>query len=85
MGSSHMCHWRTLWPLLWASKVAQSLLASARAAGDPGSIPGQEDPLEEEMATLSSIPGLENPIYRGAWGATVHRVAKSQIQLGTYA
>ena len=39
-GSSHMCHWRTLWPLLWASRVAQSLLASARAAGDPGSIPG---------------------------------------------
>ena len=24
-------------------------------AGDPGSIPGQEDPLEEEMETHSSI------------------------------
>ena len=28
---------------------------SAFNAGDPGSIPGQEDPLEKEMATHSSI------------------------------
>ena len=28
---------------------------SAYNAGDPGSIPGLEDPLEEEMATHSSI------------------------------
>ena len=40
---------------------------------------GQEDPLEEEMATHSSIPDLENPMDRGAWWATVHRVAKSEI------
>ena len=35
-------------------------------AGDPGSIPGQEDPLEKEMATHSSIlawriPWTEKP------------------------
>ena len=29
---------------------------SAHNAGDLGSIPGQEDPLEKEMATYSSIP-----------------------------
>ena len=29
--------------------------ASACNAGDPGSIPGWEDPLEKEMATHSSI------------------------------
>ena len=29
--------------------------ASARNAGDPGSIPGSEDRLEKEMATHSSI------------------------------
>ena len=29
--------------------------------GDPGSIPGWEDPLEEEMATLSSILAWEVP------------------------
>ena len=37
----------------------------------------QEDPLEEGMATHSSILCLESPIDRGAWWATVHRVAKS--------
>ena len=32
---------------------------------------GQEDSLEEEMATHSSILCLENPVDRGAWRATV--------------
>ena len=35
---------------------------------------GQEDPLEKEMATHSHIMG--NPMDRGAWQATVHRVTK---------
>ena len=65
----------------------------------------QEDPLEKEIATRSSIlagktpwteetvglhPGggndkpfqyscLENPMGRGAWRATVHRVGNNQI------
>ena len=34
-----------------------------------------EDPLEEETATDSS-DCLENPMDRGAWRATVHRVAE---------
>ena len=38
---------------------------------------GWEDPLEEEMATHSSILAGNNPINRGAWWATVHGVAKS--------
>ena len=42
---------------------------------------GQEDPLEEEMATHSSISCLENPMDRGAWWDMVHGVAKSQTQL----
>ena len=29
--------------------------------GDPGSIPGREDPLEKEMAIYSSIPAWEIP------------------------
>ena len=37
---------------------------------------GQEDPLEKEMATHSSILGLGNPIDRGAWQATVQGVTK---------
>ena len=40
---------------------------------------GWEDPLEKEMAPHSSILGLENSTDRGAWWATVHGVAKSQI------
>ena len=44
-------------------------------AGDPGSIPGLEDPLEEEMTTHSSILGLENSTDRGVHWAIVHVVA----------
>ena len=42
---------------------------------------GQEDPLEKEMATHSSIPNWEIPWPEGAWHATVHGVTKSQTQL----
>ena len=35
---------------------------------------GQEDPLEETTATLSSILAWRIPVDRGAWQATVHRV-----------
>ena len=40
---------------------------------------GQEDTLEEGMATHSSILGLENPVDRGAWQARVHGVTKTRI------
>ena len=39
---------------------------------------GQEDPLEEVMATHSSILAWRITVDRGAWRATVHGVAKSQ-------
>ena len=38
---------------------------------------GWEDPLEEGMAAHSSILTWRIPMDRGAWWATVHRVAKS--------
>ena len=38
---------------------------------------GQEDPLEEEMATHSSILARKIPWTREAWWATVPGVAKS--------
>ena len=58
--------------------------------GDAGSIAGQEDPLEKEMATHFSILGWEIPwtvahqaplsmgfpMDRGAWWATVHGATK---------
>lgn len=36
-----------------------------------------EDPLEEETAP-PAVSSLENPLDRGAWGATVHAVAQSR-------
>ena len=36
----------------------------------------QEDPLEEEMATHSSILAWKSFMDRGAWWATVHRVTQ---------
>ena len=41
----------------------------------------QEDPLEKEMATHSSILAWRVPMDRGAWWATVRRVAKSWTRL----
>ena len=38
---------------------------------------GQEDSLEEGMATHSSTVAWKNPMGRGAWWATVHGVAKT--------
>ena len=42
---------------------------------------GQEDPMEKEMATYSSILAWRIPMDRGAWWATVHGVTKSWTQL----
>ena len=42
---------------------------------------GWEDPLEESMATHSSILAWRVPMDRGAWRASVHGVAKSGKQL----
>ena len=40
---------------------------------------GWEDPLEESMATHSSIRAWRIPMDRGAWWATVHGVSKSRV------
>ena len=42
---------------------------------------GQEDPLENEMATHSSILAWRSPRTEEPGGATVHGVAKSQTGL----
>ena len=42
-----------------------------------------EDPLEEGMATHSSILAWRIPMDREAWQATVHGVTKSQTRLST--
>ena len=50
---------------------------------------GWEDPLEQELATHSSIlawriPWTENPMDGEAWRATVHTVTKSQTGLSDF-
>ena len=40
---------------MWASQVAQTVKNLPANARDLGSIPGWEDPIEERMATYSSI------------------------------
>ena len=64
----------------WASLVA--LVNNLPAVQETGvrSL-DQEDPLEEGMATHSSILAWRIPWTRGAWWATVHGVAESQTRL----
>ena len=64
--------------------VVKNLPANAGNIRDSGSIfptLGWEDPLEEGMATHSSILAWRIPMIRGAWRATVHRVTKSWTRL----
>ena len=42
---------------------------------------GWEDPLEEDIATHSSVLAWRIPTDRGAWWATVHGVTESRTQL----
>ena len=59
--------------LPWGSDCKES----AHNAGDLTLIPGWEDPLEEGMATHSSILAWRILMDREAWWATVHGVIKS--------
>ena len=45
---------------------------------------GWEDPLEEVMATHSSILTWGIPMDKGAWWATVHWVTKSQTKVSKW-
>ena len=65
---------------MWASLVAQMAKNLHERQKTWVQSLGQEDPLEEGMATHSSSY-LENSMDRGAWRATVHGVAKSRTPL----
>ena len=53
----------------------------ADSAGDLGSIPGLGTSLGKRNGCPLQYSGLENSMDRGAWRATVHRVARSRIRL----
>ena len=59
-------------------------LANAGDARDTGSIPGSGRSLGGGNGNPLQYSCLENPMDRGAWWATVHRVAKSQTQLSNF-
>ena len=58
--------------------------SSAYNAGDPGLIPGSERSPGEGNGNPLQYSRLENPMDGGAWYATVHGVAKSQIRLSNF-
>ena len=68
----------------WASQmvlVIKNLPATSEDITDIGSIPGSgRFPGGKQLNPLQ-YSYLENPMDRGAWGATVHGVTKSQTQL----
>ena len=71
--------WVYLWAS-WASQVALVVKNSPTNRGDPkdlGSIPESERSPGGGHGTPLQYSCLENPMDRGAWQATVHRVAKS--------
>ena len=63
--------------------MVKNLPANAGDTGDSGSVPesgrspggGNGNPLQNSC--------LKNPMDRGVWWATVHRIAKSQARLST--
>ena len=58
--------------------------ASAYNAGDLGSIPGLGRSPGEGNGNPLQYSCLENPMDGGAWGATVHGVAKSRTRLSDF-
>ena len=57
---------------------------SACDTGGLGLIPGLERPLEDGMATHSSILAWRIPRDRGAWRAVVHGVMKNWTRLSDH-
>ena len=69
---------------IWASQVAlvvKNLPASAGERRDMGSVPGLGRSPGEGHCCPLQYSCLENPSVRGAWWATVHRVAQSWTRL----
>ena len=68
----------------WASLVAQTVKNSPAVEETCVRSLAWEDPLEEGMATHSSMLAWRIPMVRGAWQATVHGVSKSWAQLSDW-
>ena len=65
----------------WAPQVAlvvKNLPADSGDIRDVDSVPGSERPSGGGNGNPLQYSCLENPMDRGAWWATVHKVTKSQ-------
>ena len=65
----------------WASLMAQTVKNPPAVQENWVRFLDWEDPLKGRMATHSSILAWRIPMDRGAWRATVNRVAKSWTQM----
>ena len=63
------------------SASGKNLLANAGDTRDLGSIPGLGISLGGGHGNPLQYSGLENPMDRGAWQATVHEVTKGRKSL----
>ena len=61
--------------------LVKNLPAGAGDTGHVGSVPGSGRSSWGGHGNPLQYPSLENPMDRGAWWSTVHRVAKSQTRL----
>ena len=66
-----------------ASRYREQLATAVDARGMFWSL-DQEESLEEEMATHSSIPAWKYSMVRGTWQGMVHEVTKSWTWLSTH-
>ena len=64
--------------------MVKNLSADAGDLGDTSSIPGWGRSPGEGNGNPLQYSCLENPMDRGAWWVTVHRITKSQTLLGTF-
>ena len=67
-----------------ASRVAQMVKSLPAMQETWVRSQGWEDPLQMDSGSLVQYSCLENPVDRGAWWATIHRVTKSWTQLSDY-
>ena len=72
-----------IWSFPGGSAVKKEFAFNAGAAGDMGSIPGLERSPGEGNGKPLQYSCLENPMDRGAWWATVYRVAGSDVTEAT--
>ena len=66
---------------VWPSQLALVVKNLPANTQDVSSIPGLGRSPEEEHGNPLQYHCLENPMDRGAWQATVHRVTQSQTRL----